>query len=339
MEWFNILLARLRAVFRRESILRDIDEEFRIHVEMETEGNIRRGMPLDEARTAAMKSFGDPSRKTELGYDIRGAGWLEPLWQNLRFGIRILLKQPSFSLTTVLMLSLGIGANAAIFTLLHAVMMKNLPVADPESLVRIGDGMSSGVGISTPDDGKYSLFPTAAWRLMKEQTPEFEELAAIQSGFEGRPITARRDRGNAEARSATGEFVSGNYFKTFGLRPQAGRLLTNSDDFAGAPMVAVMMLPMKSGMTKMPRRGNTAPPRMAPTRPTARLTSRPPRPPRMTCASQPAINPTMIHAMIPMASPCYAAFGGRRLLGVEFEIFTSSSLMSTPTSPNNGVDR
>jgi predicted permease len=240
MEWFNSLIARLRAVFRRESILRDIDEEFRVHVEMEAEANIRRGMSPDEARTAAMKNFGDLSRKTELGYDIRGAGWLETLWQDLRFGIRMLLKQPGFSLTAVLMLSLGIGANAAIFTLLHAVMMKNLPVPDPETLVRIGDAMSSGVGISTPDDGKYSLFPTGAWRLMKEQTQEFEELAAIQSGFEGRPITARRDRGDAEARSATGEFVSGNYFKTFGLRPQAGRLLTNSDDVAGAPMVAVM---------------------------------------------------------------------------------------------------
>jgi hypothetical protein len=94
MEWFNSLIARLRAVFRRESILRDIDEEFRVHVEMEAEANIRRGMPPDEARTAAMKSFGDLSRKTELGYDIRGAGWLETLWQDLRFGIRMLLKQP-----------------------------------------------------------------------------------------------------------------------------------------------------------------------------------------------------------------------------------------------------
>ncbi|MGH9752429.1 MAG: ADOP family duplicated permease [Blastocatellia bacterium] len=240
MKWFNILMARLRALFRRESVLRDIEEELRVHVEMETETNIKRGMAPDEARAAALKSFGNLSRKTELGYDIRGGGWLETLWQDLRFGIRMLLKQPGFSLTAVLTLALGIGANAAIFTLLHAVMMKNLPVADPERLVRIGDGMSSGVGISNPDDGKYSLFPTAAWRLMKEKTPEFEELAAIQSGFEGRPITARRDRGDAEARSVMGEFVSGNYFRTFGLRPQAGRLLTDSDDVAGAPMAAVM---------------------------------------------------------------------------------------------------
>jgi macrolide transport system ATP-binding/permease protein len=240
MEWLNIITARLRALFRRESVLRDIEEELRVHVEMETETNIKRGMLPDEARAAALKSFGDLNRKTELGYDIRGAGWLETLWQDLRFGIRMLLKQPGFSMIAILTLSLGIGANAAIFTLLHAVLMKNLPVADPETLVRIGDAMSSGVGASNPADGKYSLFPTAAWRLMKEETPEFEELAAIQSGFEGRPITARRDKGDAEALSATGEFVSGNYFKTFGLRPQAGRLLTDSDDVAGAPMVAVM---------------------------------------------------------------------------------------------------
>jgi predicted permease len=240
MEWFNILMSRLRALFRRESVLRDIDEEFRIHVEMETEANIRRGMPPDEARARALKSFGNLSRNTELGYDLRGGGWLENLWQDLRFGIRMLMKQPGFSLTAVLTLALGIGANAAIFTLLHAVMMKTLPVADPDSLVRIGDGMSSGVGTIGPDNGKYSLFPTAAWRLMKEKTPEFEELAAIQSGFEHRPITVRRDGEDAGARSRMGEFVSGNYFRTFGLRPQAGRLLTDSDDVAGALMTAVM---------------------------------------------------------------------------------------------------
>src|SRR5262249_55134447 len=134
MERLNILMARLRAMFRRESVLRDIEEELRVHIDLETETNIKRGMAPDEARAAALKSFGELSRNTERGYDIRGGGWLETFWQDLRYGARILLKQPGFTLIAVLTLSLGIGANAAIFTLLHAGLMKNLPVANPEKL-------------------------------------------------------------------------------------------------------------------------------------------------------------------------------------------------------------
>jgi macrolide transport system ATP-binding/permease protein len=165
---------------------------------------------------------------------------LTVLMQDVRYSLRQLRKTPGFTATALLTLALGIGANGAIFTLVNAVLMKNLPVADPQRLVRIGDTTDCCVNGGTHDDGDYSLFPTDTWLLLKKSAPEFEELAAMQAGFEYRPIVARRDGDTVGARSAMGEFVSGNYFRAFGLRPQAGRLLTDTDDDAGAPMMAVM---------------------------------------------------------------------------------------------------
>jgi predicted permease len=162
------------------------------------------------------------------------------LIQDVRYSLRQLRKTPGFTITAVLTLALGIGANAAIFTLVNAVMLKSLPVADPKTLVRVGDDNNCCVNSGTSDNGDYSLFPTATWQLMKKNAPEFEELAAMQAGFGYTPITVRRGGDPAAARSAMGEFVSGNYFRTFGLRPAAGRLVTDTDDVAGAPMTAVM---------------------------------------------------------------------------------------------------
>jgi macrolide transport system ATP-binding/permease protein len=162
------------------------------------------------------------------------------LIQDVRYSLRQLRKTPGFTLTAVLTLALGIGANAAIFTLVHAVLLKNLPVADPKTLVRLGDTNDCCVGVGVRKNEDYAIFATATWQYVKKNAPEFEELAAIQAGFEPRPITARRGGSQDAARSMVGEFVSGNYFRTFGLKPQAGRLFTDADDVRGAPMVAVM---------------------------------------------------------------------------------------------------
>ena len=165
---------------------------------------------------------------------------ISTLIQDIRYAMRQLRKAPGFTATAVLTLALGIGANAAIFTLVNAVLMKNLPVADPKMLVRIGDNNNCCVSGGRQGDGDYTLFPTQVWEEVRKNTPEFEELAGIQAGFQYRPVTARRDGNQTQARSVMGEFVSGNYFRTFGLRPQAGRLFTDSDDVTGAPMMAVM---------------------------------------------------------------------------------------------------
>ncbi len=160
--------------------------------------------------------------------------------QDIRYGIRQLRKAPGFTVTAILTLALGIGANASIFTLIHAMLLKNLPVADPKTLLRIGDSTECCVNGGANDDGAYSLFATETWQLLKKNAPEFEELAAMQAGFSYRPLTARREGTHANAHSIMGEFVSGNYFGTFGLRPYAGRMLTDRDDDRGAPMTAVM---------------------------------------------------------------------------------------------------
>ncbi len=163
------------------------------------------------------------------------------LIQDLRYAARQLQKTPGFTVTVLLILALGIGANAAIFSLVNAVMLKSLPVVDPTTLWRLGDHNDCCVGTNGPrDDGDYSYFSTDTYQQLRKNVPEFEELAAMQAGFTYRPITVRPDGAQSLPKSVMGEFVSGNYFRTFGLRPQAGRLLTDTDDSQSAPMTAVM---------------------------------------------------------------------------------------------------
>ncbi len=161
------------------------------------------------------------------------------LVQDLRFAFRQLRKTPGFTVTVLLTLALGIGANSAIFTLVNAILLHNLPVTDPKTLVRIGDTDACCVGDGWSDDGDNSLFATDTYYLFKKNLPEFEELAAMESGFAWRPITVRRAGPQTVAKSVIGTFVSGNYFRVFGLTPAAGRFFVDADDQKGAPITAV----------------------------------------------------------------------------------------------------
>ena len=238
---FKELLTRLRfLMFPKPN--REIDDEVQFHIERQAQEYIANGMAPQEARRKAVVAFGGIESMRAQSHEQRPSFFLGTLLQDVSYALRQLRKGRGFTVTAVLTLALGIGANAAIFTLVNAVLLKNLPVVDPSTLIRIGNTSECCVNSGTEHDGSYSLFATETWHQLQKNAPEFEELAAMQSGI-GQIIT-RRDKTQESARSVRGEFVSGNYFRTFGLQPQIGRLFTDADNIEGAPFVAIMSYDM-----------------------------------------------------------------------------------------------
>ncbi|MGA3236460.1 MAG: ABC transporter permease [Bryobacteraceae bacterium] len=156
------------------------------------------------------------------------------VFKDLRFAFRQLAQSKGFTLTAVLTLALGIGANTAIFTLVNAVMLRSLPVADPQRLYRLGDDDNCCVDGGT--QSHFSIYAYPLYVYLRDHTPEFEQMAAFQAGPSR--VGVRREGGASQP--FTDQFVSGNYFSMFGLRPFAGRLLAPSDDQPGAAPAAVM---------------------------------------------------------------------------------------------------
>src|SRR5260370_1383632 len=143
--------------------------------------------------------------------------------QDFKFAFRQLRKFPGFTTTVVLTLALGIGANTAIFTLVHAVLLSSLPVADPSTLYRIGDKGDCCVnGGFLNDEGDFDLFSYDLYKHIRDNTPEFEQLAAFQAGRNN--MNVRRTGGTAKAERT--EYVTGNYFSTFGVGAFAGRVFS-----------------------------------------------------------------------------------------------------------------
>jgi predicted permease len=159
---------------------------------------------------------------------------------DLRDALRQLRKAPVFAATAVITLALGIGATTAIFTLVHQVMLKSLPVAKPDELWRIGDKIRccNWGGYIQGEDGDFSIFSWETYKHFREHTPEFSDLAALQAG--NAPLGVRRAGSQSQAETRNGQYVSGNFFRTMGVQPWIGRLMTDADDQESAPPVAVM---------------------------------------------------------------------------------------------------
>jgi predicted permease len=162
----------------------------------------------------------------------------------LRYAIRQLRLSPVFSAAAVLTLALGIGGTTAIFSLIHSVMLRSLPVSDPARLYRIGDGDDCCVE-GGPQD-RWGMFSFPLYERLKAETPEFEEVAAFQAGINR--LSVRRAGTDAAARPLRSEFVTGNYFSTLGVNAFGGRVMTPEDDKASAAPVAVLSHHVWSGV-------------------------------------------------------------------------------------------
>jgi predicted permease len=232
---------------RRERMLDQLEQEIREHIEIETQDNIARGMSVEEARYAAVRKFGNVTRVQEDAREVWSFVWLEQLWQDVRFGLRMLLKSPAFTAVAVLTLAFGIGANTAIFSLIDAVMLRSLPVENPAQLVLLKwsarkspniHGMASW-GDCPSDLGGGHLNPSGC----SFSEPMFREIAGANI-FEGTAAFANSGRldltGNGSASVINGQLVSGDFFRTMGLRAAIGRLIDASDDTPAAAAVTVL---------------------------------------------------------------------------------------------------
>ncbi|HEX4170419.1 MAG TPA: ABC transporter permease, partial [Bryobacteraceae bacterium] len=212
--------------------------EFEEHLALQTAANIRAGLSPLEARRQAVLKFGSLEAIREHYRDQRGLPLLESLTQDTRHALRRLRKAPAFTITAVLTLALGIGATTSIFTLVHAVLLKSLSVANPNELYRLGKESRCCYWGGYSQDKEFSLVSYDLYKHFRDNTKGFAELAAFSASEQ--LFGVRRQGVPEAAQSYPGEFVSGNYFTMFGIRAYAGRVLTPKDDQANAPLVAVM---------------------------------------------------------------------------------------------------
>jgi predicted permease len=232
---------------RRKQMLEELDEDICDHIARETQDNIERGMAPEEARYAAVRKFGNVTRVKEETREVWSFVWLEQLLQDIRFGLRMLRKSPGFAAVAILTLALGIGANTAIFSLIDAVMLKALPVENPSQLVLLKWSARNAPnihGYMNSGDCPLNVMPGAANPYgCSFSEPMFREIAQANI-FAATTAFANSGRlnltGNGTATVINGQLVSGDFFRTMGLKAAAGRLFEAADDKPSAAPVAVL---------------------------------------------------------------------------------------------------
>jgi putative ABC transport system permease protein len=210
---FSRLRTAIRALIYPSRAERELDEELRCHLERQIEQNLRLGMNPEEARYAAQRRFGGIEQAKERSRDALGLRWLEELWQDLRYGARLLFKNPGFTLIVVSTLAFGIGANTAIFSIVNAILLQPLPYKNSDRLVWLY-GVQPQLNRANHSPADFLDYQT--------QNRSFEQMAA----FRNLSFTLTDD---GQPERVDGRIVSTNYFSLLGMEPILGRNFTQKD--------------------------------------------------------------------------------------------------------------
>jgi predicted permease len=215
-----------------------LHEKIEEHLALQTVENLRAGLSQDEARRQAVLKFGAVEAIKEEFRDRASLPFAETLLQDTRYALRRLRKTPAFTITAILTLALGIGATTSIFSLVHAVLLKSLPVSNPEQLYRLGKDPHCCVGIGFTQSDEYGIVSNVLYEYFRDNSKSFEELAAFDAS--GMFLGVRRANDASTSQTYFGEFVSGNYFAMFGVNAYSGRALSKLDDKPNAAPVAII---------------------------------------------------------------------------------------------------
>jgi hypothetical protein len=226
VRWHQKFILRIRSLFRRNAVDSELDSELQFHLEMQARENIAKGMRADEAHLAARRLFGPVDQMKEECRDERRVNLIEEFVADIRHGVRLLAKNPGFTITAVATLMLGIGANTAIFSVVNAALLRPLPFADPNRVVLV---------FETRVQNNANAIPAAPgnfedWRA---QAQAFLALAAIAD-------TEINMTSQGEPERVKSQYVSANFFDLLGVRPILGRGFRNGEDLPNAAPVVVL---------------------------------------------------------------------------------------------------
>src|SRR5215813_7349332 len=214
----NNLKIKLRALLRKSEMERELDDELRYHVERQTEQNVRLGMSPEEARDAARKVFGGVEQAKEQSRDYRGVRWLEEVWQDSRYGLRMLRKSPGRTAVMCATLALGIGLTTGIFSLAYSVLLRTLPYPAPERLVSLHN--TSSIPMAA---GSRLGVCSADWVDWRAQSRSFDDIALT------RMVTNFNLTGNGPPERVLGARTTWNLLAILGVQPLLGRFFTKEE--------------------------------------------------------------------------------------------------------------